>query len=128
MGELIVNRLLSPWFFYDSVYQYFPQGKRYFQNIKLLHQFTCDVIKERERNFKDSDVENLEQDTYDDYSTFSKKRFAMLDLLISAKRNTGEIDDSGIREEVDTFMFEVSAIVSVFYNYSYFLIYLSLFF
>ena len=37
----------------------------------------------------------------------SKKRLAMLDLLIAAFKND-DIDEAGIREEVDTFMFEVS--------------------
>lgn len=34
----------------------------------------------------------------------------MLDLLIAAHRNN-QIDDEGIREEVDTFMFRVRSIV-----------------
>ena len=32
---------------------------------------------------------------------------AMLDLLITAYRNSAQIDDAGIQEEVDTFIFEV---------------------
>lgn len=35
-----------------------------------------------------------------------KKRMAMLDILILAQRRN-EIDDCGIREEVDTFIFGV---------------------
>ena len=35
-----------------------------------------------------------------------KKRLAMLDLLIAAYEE-GQIDDLGIQEEVDTFIFEV---------------------
>ena len=36
-----------------------------------------------------------------------RKRLAMLDLLLSAQQK-GLIDDAGIREEVDTFTFEVT--------------------
>ena len=37
----------------------------------------------------------------------NKKRMAMLDTLIAAHRNGQHINDEGIREEVDTFIFEV---------------------
>ena len=43
--------------------------------------------------------------TVETYS--KKKRLAMLDLLLSAKNQGADIDNEGIREEVDTFMFEV---------------------
>ena len=32
----------------------------------------------------------------------------MLDMLIAAHENGNQIDEAGIREEVDTFIFEVS--------------------
>lgn len=35
-----------------------------------------------------------------------KKRCAMLDTLFTAEASSGAINESGIREEVDTFMFE----------------------
>lgn len=37
---------------------------------------------------------------------YEKNRYAMLDTLLEAEANGGQIDKEGIQEEVDTFMFE----------------------
>lgn len=69
--------------------------------IRKLHAFTNRVIQERRTSFSAASNEETE---IDDFTT--KKRMAMLDLLFFAKEKTGIIDNEGIREEVDTFMFE----------------------
>lgn len=56
------------------------------------------MIHDREKSF--SDIEVPKDDVYK-----GKKRLAMLDLLLSAKMER-LIDDEGVQEEVDTFMFE----------------------
>lgn len=83
----------------------FPKGWKQSKYLEVLHDFTNSVIEEREKNFKDSDIENLNDDSEDSF-VVGKKRLAMLDLLIKEKRSKQGIDIEGIREEVDTFMFE----------------------
>ena len=86
--EEIGNFLFSPFFFEER------------KNTKTMHQFTKEVIQEKEKTFND-------EEAAEEHSVYKgKKRRAMLDLLLSAKRNESAIDDDGIQEEVVTFMFE----------------------
>lgn len=109
LGMYAVKRILSPWLYFDFIYALTPSGRDETKLLEVLHQFTSEVIKAREETFDESDVENMENSNDDDTGIFAKKRLAMLDLLLLAKRR-GEIDDQGIREEVDTFMFEVGQV------------------
>lgn len=111
LAPIILHRILRPWFYFDIIFYRSKIGKLQTLLLKKLHQFTKGVIKNREKNFNESELEQIfeqDEDTYDIYASGKKKkRLAMLDLLISAKNKGEFIDVQGIEEEVDTFMFEV---------------------
>lgn len=107
MGEFIVYRISRPWFFFDTL---FALTKGFWEQrslAKYLRNFSYNVIKERRERILNNSV-NKKNDEPSSYST--RKKLAMLDMLISANLEGVAIDDEGIREEVDTFMFEVSQI------------------
>lgn len=106
-----MDRSVQPAYYVDPIFNLTAIAREQYQVIKVLHNFTENVIREREKNFNDDD--------FKDTNTHTKKRLAMLDLLLYAKRQRGEINDRGIREEVDTFMFEVSSIYSINYPFTY---------
>lgn len=92
-GYALTYRLSRPWLYNPNIfYNLTKLGKITKQSIKILHDFSRNVIKQKTKNFEAKEG----------------KRMAMLDLLLTAKNRGAEIDDEGIAEEVDTFMFEVS--------------------
>jgi cytochrome P450 family 4 len=101
IGNLYSYRLLRPWFLNKYVYFFSPRYYTERKLVNVLHEFTTEVVAKREKNFK-----AIKQDASEDFVYSKRKRLAMLDLLLTAKKEDGSIDDEGIREEVDTFMFE----------------------
>lgn len=102
LGLLAVHRIMRPWLYLDWIFALTPSFWRQTKITKSLHAFTLDVIKQREKNFTGSETVNLNDEDF-----VSKKKLAMLDLMLSAKKDGFAITDDGIREEVDTIMFEV---------------------
>lgn len=72
--------------------------------MKILHGFTDSVIAKRK-----SELLNSMQDQADnnDNEFGIKKKTAFLDLLLQSSIDSQPLSNEDIREEVDTFMFEV---------------------
>lgn len=102
MGNFLVDRLRKPWSLINFIYHFTEASKQEQVTVKKLHQFTYQVIREREKTLKDDKSQNAMATTYS-----GRKIYKMLDLLLYEKFQSGNIDYEGIREEVDTFMFEV---------------------
>ncbi|KAJ3659331.1 hypothetical protein Zmor_011021 [Zophobas morio] len=101
MGHIASYRILHTWFVYSFINLFSPKYWKEKNAIKTLHNFTRNIIAERTQAFEKPD------NTHDNHEVYKgRKRLAMLDLLITAKNEENSIDDQGICEEVDTFMFE----------------------
>jgi len=106
MANLIINRNFKIWLHPNYIYFNTAEGKQYIETLKVLHDFTESVIRERKltRKIGQSNSEAKENGGDDGI----KRRLAFLDLLLdSAESQKVPLTDLEIREEVDTFMFEV---------------------
>lgn len=84
----IANPLLKP----DFIYYLTSAGRESIKYLKIVHDFTDNVIRERNKDF---DLNNLG----------TNKRIAFLDLLLKMHHQNDSISLADIRSEVDTFMF-----------------------
>lgn len=102
MGSFILKRITRPWTRLPFIYAWTKEGKSEKVTVHTLHEFTYKVIREREKQMLKEKYE-----TYISTSYSGRKIMKMLDLLLHEKITQNSIDYEGIREEVDTFMFEV---------------------
>ena len=89
-------RQRCPWLWPDFIYTKTTRGKRFSRVLDILHGFTAKIINEKIKERKEKQAQSI-------FSGGKTKAF--MDLLLDLYEK-GEIDVEGIREEVDTFMFE----------------------
>ncbi|XP_048512933.1 cytochrome P450 4C1-like isoform X2 [Athalia rosae] len=116
MGGITLHRLTRPWLHMDWSFKWSQMFKDQVEALKVLHGFSTKIIKERKQYHEETGgryLKGLGFETGSNVYGFEgegfvkgKRRLAMLDLLISASKQNANIDDEGIREEVDTFIFE----------------------
>ncbi|XP_053324997.1 cytochrome P450 4B1-like [Spea bombifrons] len=82
----------------DLIFYLSPHGFRFRRALKVAHEHTDKVIKERKESLKqDTELEKILQ----------KRHLDFLDILLCAKDENGQgLSDEDLRAEVDTFMFE----------------------
>lgn len=94
------------WLHPDTIYYKTQQGKEFRRNLATLHGFTEKVIQDRKALRKASAAKSKVEADQDNIGM--KQRLAFLDLLLEAAEGQKvPLTDLEIREEVDTFMFEV---------------------
>lgn len=96
MSKLSIHRGNRFWYHSDFIFNLTKLGKEYQKHLKIVKDFARNVIKARKESLESETIEN--------------KKLSFLDLLLKASTNEASIPltDEELREEVDTFMFEVS--------------------
>ncbi|XP_019865391.1 cytochrome P450 4d2 [Aethina tumida] len=97
--EIFTLRFFSPWMANDWLFRFSELYPRYKKHLKILHDFTNNVIKDRRAARKERKDNPISEDGI-------KIKAALLDMLLDASENGYDLTDEDIRAEVDTFMFE----------------------
>lgn len=119
LGEMFYERFIRLYLYPDAIFFSTSFGRNVKRYVKTLHNFTRRVIEDKKYYIDKYGVQfygNVNDNADDDTFIYKKrKKTAMLDLLLVAQKD-GEIDDAGIQEEVDTFMFEVCMYVNILHT------------
>ncbi|XP_012539613.1 cytochrome P450 4C1 [Monomorium pharaonis] len=123
-SKLIMNRIIRPWYWINSLYYSLPSGKQFKSALNALHKFTIEVISKRkaERELQNGNTSEIENED-NEFNIGKRKRKAFLDLLLdqNAKDNNPLTDDE-LRAQVDTFMFEGHDTTAVAMTWALFLL------
>ncbi|XP_037029638.1 cytochrome P450 4d1-like [Bradysia coprophila] len=103
IANSMVTRFFNVLLRLDVIWGLSPQHRMQRNILKVLHQFTENVIKER-RSKLDGLVNNNSVESINDVGIKQKKAF--IDILLNSTIDGKPLSDIDIREEVDTFMFE----------------------
>lgn len=80
-------------------------AKKQTRNLKILHDFTKDVIKAKREKLSQSDNHSALKIDESENDFDKNKKTTFLELLLKSTNNGKPLSDQSIQEEVDTFMF-----------------------
>ncbi|XP_058822327.1 cytochrome P450 4d2-like isoform X2 [Topomyia yanbarensis] len=103
LSYLLTGRFVKVWQRSDFLFNLSPDRRRQDKVIKILHNFTTNIIRSRRQELMEK---GGNQGILGDDSIGSKTKMAFLDVLLQATIDGRPLTDKEIQEEVDTFMFE----------------------
>lgn len=115
ISEIFANRNFNVFKRSDFIYQFTAQSRKEKKTLKILHDFTDNVIKTRRRELNNESTKTVKGSTNDDDDIGSKRKLALLDILLQSTIDGKPLTDLDIREEVDTFVVGRLDISKIFY-------------
>lgn len=107
MTLIVFKRVFTLFRQFEWMYDFTELGRRQKKVVKILHDFTNGIIRDRRAQLAKVGGTKKEEPTEDDIYFGKKQRMTFLELLLNATYADGTpLSHEDIREEVDTFTFE----------------------
>ncbi|XP_011636813.1 cytochrome P450 4c3-like [Pogonomyrmex barbatus] len=97
IASIVQMRFTNVWTQSDTIFKLTKAGQEHDHSIQIIQEFVDKVIVERKAEWK------LKRD--DNFNDSTKKKRALLDLLLEMSQDGAILSDEDIREEVNTFMY-----------------------
>lgn len=107
MTHVIHLRMFDMLLRVDLLFRFSQLYRTMINALKILHNFTDSVILDRREQLLREPASSSTAGISDVSDVGAKKKIAFLDILLQAKCEGKPLTNLDIREEVDTFMFEV---------------------
>lgn len=105
MSVLFLLRVVSPLAGRPEIYTVVhPNAYEQRKIVRELHEFTDNVITNRRKQLQSEQTLDINRNVE---GVYTKQKMTFLDLLLNVTIDGKPLSDVDIREEVDTFMFEV---------------------
>ncbi|KAK6635661.1 hypothetical protein RUM44_000915 [Polyplax serrata] len=120
MGQIVVERLFSPFLYSDFVFRMTPLGREMFNVIRILHGVTSKLIEDRKKQQQQQRESSVsESNAPVNLEEPAKKQTPFLDLLIE-KQKIFKFSDTELRHEVDTILMAGHDTTSTALNWCFF--------
>ena len=105
MSEIVASRFFNIILQNKWIFRLSPLYSKQKRVLKVLHDFTDDVIVSRRDELVQKMAENKIEDEEEEENVGVKRKLALLDVLLQSTIDGKPLTNLEIREEVDTFMF-----------------------
>lgn len=107
IAHIIMKRLSNVWKRSNLLFWLFANNeyREFYKSVEILHEFTDSIIQQRRKSLDGKPIIETSNEIG------IRNKMAFLDILLKSTVNGKPLSNEEIREEVDTFMFEVNYFV-----------------